>query len=285
MEIEVFGTVASACGSPASGARLSALVAAILICASMPTISVLLCERRYESNFRLLAQAINTGNYKDLAIIADSAFRLREQIRARAEGMSVPFSMHQESMDQRLALSLVMVGKYDKARRVIETMPPIEDTPWEREYHHSFIYRRLMLGQALLGAHEYLKAVQALQPALVYRPSDVEVQCEFGQAKLAMGQPEEAFLCFMRAQSSGGSVSYLKLCSDLAGLDSGDEKSARRLTERLISFWSQFEQGGGREGIAGLEFASDFMQQKGFIAEALDLKRLALKFKNRTSIL
>lgn len=261
---------------------VSVALAALFISLYLQTTPFFDTDHQYGSKVLAAGVAASEGRYRQARMLAVDALlmrssRVNSSKKSNANDLS---AFHEEMLEYELASVLISVGNCSDAKYVLDTLPQVGDTPWERRSHALFTYRHSLLGQALLGLREYHQAIEIASPVLLYKPRHPEAEFILAEAYLATNEPVKAAACLERMHSKGNEKLF-KVYYQMTTLKLGDDKAAGRITQELLTFWREMERLQDPEGITNLELASDFMKQKGFVLESAELRSAAEQLKQQ----
>jgi len=253
--------------------KLGSVQAAVLILAVVASsITTALTFQRlntYQYLCRSSITAVYHGQYRRARILATKALHSTGKGRRDA------------NCGLELASALVAMGNYREAKSVMERLPDVTDSLTERDYPECAIsYRRYLLGEALSGLHDYRGAIAVLRPGLKISGCTADIQFELLKAHLALNEPEVA-AAYLGEMPKGYTSKFFNIYSGLTKLSAGNEGTAKRISRDLVTFFLDNEKLHDPEGVYNLEYASEFMNRKGYADEALELKAQADKLKQQ----
>ncbi len=261
---------------------VSVSFAVLIIFACLQNTNLFDTQSQYSSKIQAAGIAATEGHYRQARMLAHDALRLRDSLLSNQnKSTKVDVATFTDEMNEyELAETLISLGNYRDAKYVLETLPNVLEAPGEREYHASFAYRHYLHGAALLGLHEYQQAIETLRPALINKPMSVGAEFLLAEAYLAMHEPATAAAWLERMRNFRNQKLF-NVYIQMTSLRVGDNKAAKHITGELMTFWRELESKQAPEGISNLEFASEFMKQNGFIAEAVELRTEAERLKQQ----
>jgi tetratricopeptide (TPR) repeat protein len=212
-------------------------------------------DKKYLRFRDLAAQEMYRGHYRLASLFADAALSLDYCQQNR-----------NDAREEYFAGDLITLGRYSAAKKVLETLRPVEDIPFEKQNPGPFrAYRQQLMGQALLGMHEYSEAIVVLRREVpdLHKENSTRfyLTLYLAYAYLGLGDNQLALKTFSQLPHwNQTNDTYEAMCQ----LRAGDAASARK----VISAAEVREKILDLDNIFDFDFASDLLLSNGFTKEA-----------------
>ncbi len=205
-----------------------------------------------------VGNAVRAGHYQLASALADKALSICNHIDPRCPDLL---------MQEGFAADLVSLGRYEDAKRIIQSLPAVQEMPVEKGNPAPFIaYRQRILGESLLGLGDFTGSINELQRPVnglaADSPARWDLQVALAQAYLAAGKDDLAHNAFVQLRGVSTSSEFTDIY--LALPQSHNDPKAY---QAVLSFCLKFEQ----KSIPNLETAIAYFRRDGNLKAASEL--------------